>query len=287
MNKFALIGLATLISAVASAQIVYSNNALPGDSFTNAGGSNQGQAVGASGWYYNNTRNSGVVGINTTYARSGNGSALMQTTLGPGGASSKADIEFLAGGVNVGGNFFANGTLGTLGNLSSVSYEWYRDSASTNSGVQHPALRILIDADGNLATTSDRGGLVYETVYNGGTVGVNTWTPGGITATTNVWNFGFGLGSEFGGFNRTLSDWINGFTVGSTASNLSANSAVLGFSMGVGSGWGPFVGAVDNFGYQFVGSPAYTANFEAVPEPFSMLALAGGLAALARRRRAR
>lgn len=124
MNKFALIGLATLVSAVASAQIVYSNNALPGDSFTNAGGSNQGQAVGASGWYYNNTRNSGVVGINTTYARSGNGSALLQTTVGPGGNSSKAEIEFLASAVNGGGNFFANGTLGTLGNLSSVSYEW-------------------------------------------------------------------------------------------------------------------------------------------------------------------
>lgn len=285
MKKIALLGLALMVAASASAQIVFSNNAAPGDSFTNPGSSNLGQAVGTTGWYYNNTRNSGGVGINTTYARNGNGSAFMQTTLGPNAPSSKADIEFLANAVPVGGNFFANGTLGTLGNLANVSYEWYRDAASTNSSVQHPALRILIDADGNLATTGDRGGLVYETTYNGGTVGTNTWTPGAITATTNVWNFGFGLGSEFGGFNRTLNDWITGFTVGSTSTNLSANSAVLGFSMGVGSGWGPFVGAVDNFSYQFIGSPAYTANFEAVPEPGTLIALGAGLAALARRRK--
>ncbi len=58
MKKIALLGLALMVAGSASAQIVFSNNAAPGDSFTNASGSNQGQAVGSTGWYYNNTRNS-------------------------------------------------------------------------------------------------------------------------------------------------------------------------------------------------------------------------------------
>ena len=90
-----------IASVGAHSATVLSNNAAPGDAFTNAGGSSQGQAVGATGWYYNNVRNSGTAGINDTYARSGNGSALLQGTLGPGGASSKADIEYLSGGVAV------------------------------------------------------------------------------------------------------------------------------------------------------------------------------------------
>ena len=73
--------------------IIFSNNAAPGDSYTNAASANQGQALN-SGWYYNNVRNSGTVGVTDTYARSGNGSVFFNGTQGPGGASSKADVEF-------------------------------------------------------------------------------------------------------------------------------------------------------------------------------------------------
>jgi hypothetical protein len=276
--------LAVCVMGSAQGANVYANNASPGDSFTNASGSNQGQSVGATGWHYNNVRNNGIVGINTNYARSGNGSAYLETTQGPGGASSKADIEFLGGGTAFGGNVFATSSLGRLGDLTALSYDWYRDSASTNSAPQHPALRILIDADGNLATTGDRGGLVFELAYNGvATAATNTWVTNdvfnfyGVSNSANVWNFGFGIGNEFGGFGNTLQQWVSG----AVSSVISSNSAVLGVSTGVGSGWGPFKGAVDNITLGFNGSST-TSNFEVnvVPLPaaaWSGLALMGAM----------
>jgi hypothetical protein len=66
----------------AATTIVYSNNPAPGDQFTNSGPLNQGQAVGTSGWYYNNVRNNGAVGIRTNYPFNGNGSVYMRTPTG-------------------------------------------------------------------------------------------------------------------------------------------------------------------------------------------------------------
>lgn len=70
-----------------------------------------------------------------------------------------------------------------------------------------------------------------------------------------------------------------------------ANAAILGFSAGVGSGWGPFIGAVDNIGWTINGQ-SQTSNFEvsggaAVPEPGTMLLVGAALlgVAVARRRR--
>ncbi|MCS6920780.1 MAG: hypothetical protein NZM07_02480, partial [Elioraea sp.] len=62
--------------------IVLSNNSAPGDSFVNAGPTNQGQAIGTTGWYYNNVRNSGSVGISTALPRNGNGSAFFSSPSG-------------------------------------------------------------------------------------------------------------------------------------------------------------------------------------------------------------
>lgn len=295
MKRTFYIAMLACASAFSSAAVVFSNNTTPGDAFTNVWNINTGQAVtGSGGWYYNNVRNSGVVGINNTYARSGNGSAYLETKFGPSGSSSKADIEFLVNAApNLFGNYSAQGALCTLGQLASVSYEWYRDSVSTASSWLHPSLRILLDADGNLATTNDRGGLVFERAYNVGTVPVatDTWVSDSITSTTKLWNFGLGVGNEFGGYDKTLSDWINGFTVGTTNSPLSANSLVLGFSSGVGSGWGPFKGAVDNIGYTLTNGQGASYNFEVagepvVPGPAAALPMALGLlASLARRKR--
>jgi hypothetical protein len=180
---------------LASPVTVLSNNPTPGDSFTNPGPTNQGQAVGTSGWYFNNTRNSAVVGINTTLPRSGNGSVFFSSPDGAG----KADIEFLANGVNVGGNFFASGSLGLFSQFSGMAYDWYRVGTSTNPAVQQPALRVLVDLDGDPLTFTDRAGLVFETAYNGMpfSATTDTWVTSTIGAATNLWSFGalglFGL----------------------------------------------------------------------------------------------
>lgn len=268
------ISLMASLVAASNATIVYSNNGGTGDNFTNASGTNQGQAIASStNWVYNNTRASGYVGINTAYARSGNGSARMG---GPNNA--KSDIEYLAGPFNLGGNFFATGSLGRLGDLGALSYEWYRSSTSTATAHLHPAMRILVDADGNLNTTGDRGGLVFERVYNSLAVADDVWTADTIGMNSNLWSFSAGMSTAQLGYNVTLSQWIAG------AGTISGNSAILGFSMGIGSGWNTFDGAVDNATWN-LGGVTTTSNFEVVPEPATMAALGLGAAAMLRRRK--
>lgn len=269
------LSLATI--ATAEAAVVYANNPTPGDSFTNAGTGNQGQAVGATGWYYNNVRNSGVVGINSTLPRSGNGSAYFSS---PSGAA-KADIEFLPSAVNIGGNFYSGASLGLFSQLSSFGYDWYRVGTSTNPAVQHPALRVLLDLDGNPLTPGDRAGLVFERAYNSLPTLTDQWLTDVIGASTNLWSFG-ALGFATGGYNVTLAQW--------QADTALARAVVVGFSAGVGSGWnGAFTGAVDNIGWT-IGQNSVSYNFEVerqgtVPEPGTIALLGLALAGLATTRR--
>jgi hypothetical protein len=248
----------------ASTTIVYSNNPAPGDLFSNSASTSLGQAVGTSGWYYNNVRNNGAVGIRTNYPFNGNGSVYMRTPTG----SAKADIEFLVNAVPIGGNFVSTGVIAPLSELQSVSYSWYRDSASTVAGHLHPVLRILLDADGDLSTTNDRGGLVWESVYQLApyTAPTDTWVTQTVNDSSWLWNFGLGIGSAANinstpyAYDATLAEWKAYFP----------NAVIIGFNMGLGSGWtGNFIGAVDNISWTINGITT-TTNFEVVPEPTTM-----------------
>lgn len=273
---------ALLATAVLSqAGIVYSNSAAPGDFFTNPNPGGTFQAIGTSGHLYNNVRSNAVIGINTNNARSGNGSVYMEITAD---GNSKADIEFY----NVDNNGLA--AMGTLGTLTALSYDWYRSSASTTNSIHAPAFRILIDADGDMSTANDRGFLAYEYTYTtAGAAPTDSWVSDDLFGNDkNFWQRVSPNNYDQIVNIKSLSTWSSaaGFTpswAGNTGLNFDADSAIYGYSIGLGSGWsGSYFGAIDNVTFGFNGI-SDTTNFEAVPEPFTMATL--GLAFLAARRK--
>lgn len=289
MNR--VVALSLVIGGVCSASamgaIVYSNNSAPGDAFTNATSTNTnpltpGAALGASGWFYTNVRNNGIVGVHNDLPRSGNGSARLQSTQGPGGLSSKADIEYYHQAAT--GNF----SMGTLGAMSTLSYDWYKKSTSAAS--QHAVVRLYIDGDGSAATTNDRGYLVFERGYNGGSIPTDQWVSDDLFSYAgggaNLWQVAFGVANfDTAGNWQPISTWQSGFTPSPGGKTFNGASVVYGLSLGVGSGWGTYDGAIDNVTIGFTGAPVYSWNFEVVPAPGAMALLGlGGLMATRRRR---
>ena len=272
---------ALLLTAVASANAQVVTVTSPGTT-TNNTNTNQSDPFAVDTWLRDNVRDGSTVGINSTYARSGNGSAFMQGTIAN---TSKADMEYYFGGQYV--------SPFQLSSLAALSYDYYRASSSSASAHYAPSLRLMIDEDGVLGGT-DQSVLVFEPIYNGtNVVSLDQWVSNIITGSTNLWWRQFNPGSTVEDpFGQQLSAYMSVTGVTSNNRTISGNSVVYGLSSGIGSGWdGSYVGAVDNIHIGY-GNTDVTFNFEtqavATPEPASIVLFATGfigIAGFARRRR--
>lgn len=182
----------------------------------------------------------------------------------------------------------------TLGNLNTLGFDWYRASGGTAPAHLAPAMRLMFDVDGDTSTGNDRGYLIWENVYNGGTSGVpvtqDTWVSSDILA-GNFWQRQIGNKVTVEKYDYDLNDWMTG-SLAPTAMQVGANATILGIEFGIGSGWdGSFNGYVDMVSFGFKGEDITTFNFENrqppvdVPEPGSVALLGLGMLGLVAARR--
>jgi len=134
-----------------------------------------------------------------------------------------------------------------LGDLDDLSFDYYLASSDRTDII--PAIRIIIDADGNLATTGDRGELVFEWAYQGfGATTTGSWQhadlAGGDWA---AWQRSNGANHDSYPDIRPLSDWAdaNGYTAAGGI-HFDQNSLILGWSVALGSGNGTTNAYVDH-----------------------------------------
>lgn len=225
--------------------------------FTNPGPVNSGDPFVFDQWFRTNTRNGGCVGITGDHPDSGGGNGSASFCV-PNG-SAKSDFEY----------YFSQPFA--LTTVTALQYDWFRESSSTAAAHLHQVLRLFVDADGSLATTGDRGYLVYERAYNPSVaaVPVDVWVFEDIFG-ANFWSTG-GLPDPFAVYDRNFADWLA----------LNPNMLVLGMSTGPGSGWDLYEGAVDLITLGRNGDNT-TWNFELaqsteVPEPATLLLLGIGV----------
>lgn len=127
----------------------------------------------------------------------------------------------------------------TLGDLDQLSFDYYIASSDRTDVI--PVIRLIIDADGNLATTGDRGELVFEYSYQnlGGTT-QDAWQTADLAGDDWVaWQRSFGVNRDQVANMTELSDWADadGFTPAGGL-HFDEDSLVLGWSIALGSGNG-------------------------------------------------
>jgi hypothetical protein len=127
----------------------------------------------------------------------------------------------------------------TLGDLDELSFDYYIASSDRTDVI--PVIRLIIDADGDLATTGDRGELVFEWAYQGfGSTVQDSWRSVDLVGGDwTAWQRSLGQNRDQLSNMREFSDWADadGFTpVGGL--HFDENSLILGYSIALGSGNG-------------------------------------------------
>jgi hypothetical protein len=135
----------------------------------------------------------------------------------------------------------------TLGDLDDLSFDYYIDSSDRSDVI--PVIRLLIDADGNLATTTDRGELVFEYAYQGfGPTTQDSWQSADlIGGDWNAWQRSNGVNHDVFPDIVAFSEWADadGYTPAGGI-HFDEDSLVLGWSIAYGSGNGTGVMYLDN-----------------------------------------
>ena len=135
----------------------------------------------------------------------------------------------------------------TLGDLDELSFDYYIESSDRTDVI--PVIRLIVDADGNLATTGDRGELVFEYSYQGlGSTTQDSWQHLDLVGQDwTVWQRSFGQNRDQIVNITELSDWADadGFTPAGGL-HFDGNSLILGYSIALGSGNGTADIYVDN-----------------------------------------
>ena len=173
-----------------------------------------------------------------TEARDGEISIRQAPLGGPDGDALFLDTDNANGRLRVNVEFDANNRV-KLGELDTLNFDYFIQSSSQTN--QIPVIRLLVDADGDLRTTNDRGELVFEYAYQGlGATDQGSWRNADLVGGDWVaWQRSFGQNRDQISNMTELSDWADadGFTpVGGLTFN--ANSLVLGWSVALGSGNG-------------------------------------------------
>ena len=144
-------------------------------------------------------------------------------------------------------DFYDADQMMTLGELDELSFDYFIQSATMTN--QIPVIRLIIDADGNLATTGDRGELVFEWAYQGfGATTTGSWQNADLVGDDWVaWQRSFGQNRDQIVNMTEFSDWADadGFTPAGGL-KFDENSLIIGWSIAVGSGGGGNVVYVDN-----------------------------------------
>lgn len=127
----------------------------------------------------------------------------------------------------------------TLGELDELSFDYYIESSTRTDVI--PVIRIIVDADGNLATIGDRGELVFEWAYQGlGATTQDAWQSVDLVGGDwTAWQRSFGVNRDQIVNMTEFSDWADadGFTPAGGL-HFDENSLILGYSIALGSGNG-------------------------------------------------